>query len=79
MLKVDGPALAPRRRLRSTPVTGETKFQSATFEARLHELKALPTGEWRVVLLVLDGDEGSKLSDAFSCALQVDVVKKSYE
>lgn len=43
-------------------------------------MKHLPTGEVRVVILIPETDksEGVKLADAFSCALQVEVTKKSY-
>lgn len=83
VLKVDGPALTPRRRQSRgrSGVTGSTNFEGATFEAKLHEMKALPTGEWRIVLLIpdTDGEEGVKLRDAYSCGLHVDITKKSYD
>ena len=58
-------------------VSGATRFESATFEGKLHECKFLPSGELRIVLLVPedDSDEGVKLKDAFACALSVKVEK----
>jgi hypothetical protein len=63
-----------------SPVAGGGNFQSATFEAKLHEAKYTPSGEMRVVLMIKQQDkpEGQKLADAFGTGLQVTVVRKSY-
>lgn len=64
----------------SRGVSGATRFESATFEGKLHECKFLPSGELRIVLLVPedDSDEGVKLKDAFACALSVTIEKRFY-
>ena len=70
-----------RRRLTThRGISAPSKFESARFEAKLHELKHLPSGEMRVVILIpeTDSDEGTKLRDAYSCALEVAVRKGSF-
>jgi hypothetical protein len=64
----------------SRGVSGASKFESATFEAKLHECKFLPSGELRIVLLVPenDSDEGVKLKDAFPVRLHVAIEKRTY-
>lgn len=61
-------------------MTGASVFDGATFEARLHELKFLPGGECRIVLLIPEdsSDHAVAMKDAYSCALQVRVEKQSH-
>jgi len=73
-------SLPPRMAGTRGRVTGATTFDEATFEARLHELKFLPGGECRIVLLVPEdsSDQAVAMKDAYACALQVRVEKQSH-
>jgi hypothetical protein len=68
-------------RNRSAVSTGDGSFDSATFEAKISEVKGMPSGELRVVLLIPESDskEGRTLLDAYAHALQVKVSKMRYE
>lgn len=61
-------------------VTGASSFEEATFEAKLHELKFLPSGECRIVLLIpeSDGATAAELRQAYPLGLQVTVEKMSH-
>ena len=61
-------------------IAAPSTFESCRFEAKLHELKHLPSGEMRIVMLVpeSDSDEGIKLRDAYACGLEVAVRKGSF-
>ena len=56
------------------------RFEETRFEAKLHEVKFLPSGECRIVLLAPEeySDQAGALKGAFPCALEIDVKKMSY-
>lgn len=61
-------------------MSGATTFESAEFEAKLHELKFLPSGECRIVLLIpeSDGETAAGLRQAYPLGLTVRVEKLSH-
>lgn len=73
-----GPANKPGDTGTKVAVSPNQRFSGARFEAKLYEAKHLPSGEMRLVLLVPERDkpEGTKMADAFACALVVDVSRK---
>lgn len=62
-------------------MSGATSFESATFEAKLHELKFLPSGDCRIVLLIpeSDGEIAAELRQAYPLGLTVRVEKMSHD
>lgn len=59
----------------------DARFEGAVFEAKLYELKHLPSGEIRMVLVIPESDraEGTKMADAYAHALRVTVGKRRDE
>lgn len=78
-----GVSLPPRPtgKTRGRGVTGASNFESATFEAKLHELKFLPSGDCRIVLLIpeSDGEIAAELRQAYPLGLEVRVQKLSHD
>ena len=58
----------------------KSDFDSTSFEATLYELKAMPSGEWRVlfVLPANESDNAVKLKDAFAGSIKVSVESMSH-
>lgn len=67
-----------RSRLEAHRPATDTRFSGAVFEAKLYELKHMPSGEIRMVLVVPESDraEGTKMADAYAHALRVSVQKR---
>lgn len=61
-------------------VSAAATFDGATFEAKVHEVKIMPSGEVRLVILVPESDkaEGVKMGDAYAFALRVTVDKMDF-
>lgn len=72
------PGAQVARILRPT-VTKKLGFQKAIFEAMIHEVKYVSTGELAISLRVpVDVEEAQKLGGAYGLSLQVMVVRKRY-
>ena len=71
------PQMAPVAPPKKGRLSGAPKFDHATFEATLYEVKHQPSGDMRVVIVIpqSDNDEGVKLKDAYGAALLVTVAK----
>ena len=80
MTGVDLPPRPVALGTRGGRVTGASKFEAATFEAKLNKAEFISTGEMRVILLIPDtyADEAALLRQAFSCGLLVRIEKTSY-
>lgn len=72
--------MGPRTRGGPTTLSVNDEFESATFEAKINEVKFMPSGELRIVLLVPEKDtkEARELGSAYSAALSVAVTKISH-
>jgi hypothetical protein len=65
---------------KSRQVTGKSPFTSSTFEATLNDVRFLPSGEARVVLIVPDAysDEAAELRHGYACSLKITIERLSH-
>lgn len=82
-IRVTGVSLPPRpsSATRGRGVSGVSSFEEATFEAKLHELKFLPSGDCRIVLLIPEshGETAAELRQAYPLGLTVRIAKMSHD